>query len=172
MALKAFFKRLLPKKQALQEHKQLSFLGEILHDPDIFHITRRSLSGGVAIGLFLAFMPFPGQTIVAAIAAIYCRVNLPVTVFCVWLTNPITIPPLFYLAYKTGALMLNLTPEPYQFELSVEWISMKFMENWAAVVLGCLTLGALAGLAGYIIMSWVWRLATIRQWQDRKQLKS
>ena len=102
MVLKKFFKRILPEVHQIREHKHLQIFGDILHDPHIFHLTRRSVAGGVATGLFVCFLPMPGHMILAALVAIKLRVNLPLAVILVWITNPVTMPPIFYLAYKLG----------------------------------------------------------------------
>ena len=54
------------------------------------------------MGLFIAFMPIPGHMIVAIMAALLLRVNIPVAAMAVWVTNPLTVVPIFYLAYRLG----------------------------------------------------------------------
>jgi len=171
MGLRGFFKRVLPEHHKFQQHEQLGFLGDILHDPNIFHLNRHSAAGGVAIGLFLAFLPIPGQMLLAALLAIYFRVNLPLAVVFVWLSNPITIPPLFYLSYKTGALMLQEPAKELIFQLSFEWFSEIIVDIWDELLLGSLTLGGLAALTGYFTVRLVWRMAIVRKWEERKQKK-
>jgi len=171
MGLRRFFKRVLPEHHELQQHQQLGLLGDILHDPNIFHLNRHSAAGGAAIGLFLAFVPIPGQMLIAALTAIYFRVNLPLAVVFVWLSNPITIPPLFFLCYKTGALMLQKTPKQLDFDFSLEWFSEKIVDIWDELLLGSLTLGGLSALTGYFAIKLLWRLATIRKWEERKEKK-
>jgi len=52
----------------------------LIHDPNLFHINRHSLSAGVFVGLFIAFLPIPGQVLVAAFMAWKLRCNLPIAV--------------------------------------------------------------------------------------------
>jgi len=171
MGLRGFFKRMLPEHHEFQQHQQLGLLGDILHDPNIFHLNRHSAAGGVAIGLFLAFIPIPGQMLLAALLAIYFRVNLPLAIVFVWISNPLTIPPLLYLSYKTGALILQETPKQLNFEFSLEWFSETFFDIWDALLLGCLTLGGLSALIGYFVIRILWRMAIIRKWEERKEKK-
>ena len=168
MGLRGFFKRILPEHHTFRHHQQLSLLGNILQDPNIFHLNRHSAAGGVAIGLFLAFIPVPGQMLLAALLAIYLRVNLPLAVVFVWVSNPVTIPPLFYLSYKTGAFILQKTPRQLIFEPTLAWISEKIVAIWDVLLVGCLTLGLLAALTGYAVVKFLWRLAIIRKWEERK----
>ena len=74
----------------------------MFQDPNLWHLNRHSAAGGFGIGLFFAFWPVPFQMWLSAFAAIPLRVNLPLSVATVWLTNPITMPPIFYGAYKVG----------------------------------------------------------------------
>ena len=169
MGLRGFFKRLLPEHHEIREHRQLGMLGDILHDPNIFHLNRHSAAGGVAIGLFLAFMPLPGQTILAALLAIYFHVNLPLAVVFVFVSNPLTIPPLFYFAYRCGAFILQETPRKLDFQMSFEWLGGVIYEIWDALLLGCFLLGGLSALLGYTTMRLLWRIAIVRKWEDRKE---
>ena len=171
MGLRGFFKRILPAHHVIREHKHLRVLGTLLHDPNLFHITRRSAAGGVAIGLFIAFMPLPAHMLIAAILAIYLRVNLPLAVVLVWLTNPFTLAPYLFLAYKTGALILNIPAEPFNFELTFTWAGEALHEIWQPLLLGCLTYSTATATTGYFLVKWLWRFATVRKWEARKQAK-
>lgn len=169
MGLRGFFKRILPGHGEIQKHEQLSILGDILHDPNIFHLNRHSAAGGVAIGLFVAFIPLPGQMLIAALVAILLRLNLPLAVVFVWLSNPVTIPPIFYLCYRTGAFVLRETPLELKFQASFAWFSEVITNIWAPLLTGCLLLGSLSALSGYFVIRLIWRIATIRKWEERKE---
>ncbi|NKB37155.1 MAG: DUF2062 domain-containing protein [Gammaproteobacteria bacterium] len=171
MGLRGFFKGLLPEHHEFRQHRQLGKLGSILHDPNIFHLNRHSAAGGIAIGLFLAFMPVPGQTFLAALLAIYFHVNLPLAVMFVFVSNPLTIPPLFYICYRTGAFILQKQPRKLNFELSLDWFSGVIYEIWDALLLGCLLLGTLSAVIGYVTIRLVWRIAIVRKWEERKEKK-
>ena len=93
---KKFIQRFLPDPTWIKNHQSLRFLGDWLHDPNIWHLNRRSASMAVFIGLFIAFVPLPSQMLMAAVLAVLLRVNLPLSVLLVWVSNPITMPPLFY----------------------------------------------------------------------------
>jgi uncharacterized protein (DUF2062 family) len=168
MGLKRFFKRVLPSHHEIREHKQLQLLGDILHDPNIFHLTKHSAAGGVALGLFWACVPIPGQMLVSAICAIYFRVNLPLAVILVWITNPLTIPPYLFLAYKTGTVLLNEPTRALTFEMSFTWFAERIVDIWQPLLLGCMIYGVLTSIIGYGIIRWLWRLAVIKKWEARK----
>jgi len=86
------------------------WLGRALGNPALWHPTRRAVSGGVAVGLFVSWMPVPLQMLLAAVLASVLRVHVPVSVVMVWFTNPLTIGPLLYAAWRTGSTLLGRPP--------------------------------------------------------------
>ena len=99
---KRLIKKYMPDPEKLKQQKSLQFLGDRLHEPNLWHLNRRSVSLAFAVGLFAAWIPTPGQMAIAAAAAFYFRANLPISVALVWVTNPLTMPPMFYFAYIVG----------------------------------------------------------------------
>ena len=171
MSLRPFLKRFLPEPHKVKEHKHLRFFGTLLHDPDLWHLTRHSSAGGVATGLFCAFIPVPIHMIVAAAVAILLRVNLPLAVIFTWLTNPLTFAPIFIFAYKTGSSLLNKPVRQVSFELSFQWASETLIHIWKPLLLGCLILGSLSAIIGYISVKLLWRLSLVRMWENRRLRK-
>lgn len=83
------------------------FLGHILHAHDSPH----RLALGAAIGMFVAFTPTVGfQMLIVPLLAWVLRANTAVGVPLVWISNPITIPPIFYAGYTLGRLLLGREP--------------------------------------------------------------
>lgn len=152
----------------MQKHKHLRFFGELLHDQNIWHLTRRSSAGGVATGLFCSFIPVLGQTIIAAAAAIIFRINLPLSVIFVWVTNPVTFAPLFFFAYKLGTWLLDEPLKQVAFEFTWQWFTDKLIHIWEPLLLGCFILGSLSAAAGYIAVRLIWRLSLVRKWELRR----
>ena len=168
MSLRSLFKRHLPERHVLQKHRHLRHFGELIHDPGLWHLTRRSSAGGVAVGLFCAFIPFLGQVIFAAALAILLSVNLPLAVLFAFITNPITFAPLFIFAYEVGTWILNEPTRQIAFEFTLTWFMHSFVLIWKPLVLGCLILGSFSALIGYITVRLLWRLALIRKWKQRQ----
>ncbi len=169
---KKFIQRFIPTPETIARHPSLRWLGDHLHDPNIWHLNRQSVSLAALIGLFCAFIPLPTQMVFAAMLALWLRANLPVAITLVWLTNPVTIPPVFFVTYKVGAWMLNIKPRPIQFEASWEWFSASFATVWQPLVLGSLCCGVLAGILGYVAVLWIWRWNVISRWEERKKMRA
>jgi uncharacterized protein (DUF2062 family) len=162
------FKRYMPDPASIREHKSLRFLGRLLHDPNLWHLNRHSVSRAMGIGLFAAFMPIPLQMLLAAVLAIIARANMPISVSLVWLTNPITMPPVFYGTYKLGSWLLDMPARSLPDELSWEWISGQLSTVWQPFLLGSLVAGVVFGVAGYCLTQWYWRWWVGRQWRLRR----
>lgn len=162
-----FIKRLMPDHQKVRESKAIRLFGSLLHDANLWHLNRRSASGAFAVGLFCAFIPVPFQMLLAAAAAIPLRVNLPLSVGLVWVSNPITMPPMFYLCYLVGNALLAEPPQPFAFELSWEWLMHSISTIGPALLLGCLILGTLSSFIGYIGIRLLWRQSVVKAWRRR-----
>lgn len=166
---RSLIKRLIPSAKALTQHRALQPLGPIIHDANLWHLNRYSVSVAAFVGVFMAFMPVPMQTLLAASAAIIVRCNLPVTVLLIWISNPVTMPPMFYASYKLGAWMLGIKPESIGFEFTRHWFATQFIDSWQPLLLGSVVNGLVFGLAAFVAMRMLWRLNVIHRWEERKR---
>jgi uncharacterized protein (DUF2062 family) len=166
---KKLLKRLLPEHQKVREHKYLRFFGSLLHDPNLWHVNRRSVAGAFSVGLFVAFLPLPFHMVIAAALAIPSRVNLPISVSLVWVSNPLTMPPVIYFSYKLGAWILRMPAREIHFEPTLQWLTTQLASIWQPFLLGCLIMSAGFALLGNLAMRGLWRLHVARQWQARKR---
>lgn len=170
--MRNLLKRHLPNKEKLQAHGSLNFLAEHLHDPNIWHIHRRSSAGGAAIGAFCAFIPIPMQVVIAAVLAIFFRVNLPIAVVFTFISNPITIPPMFFYAHKLGSWLLGIQHEAVKFKFSWDWFISTFVDIWQPLLLGCFVLASLNASVTYSLVRLIWRYTAINKWLNRKKFRN
>jgi uncharacterized protein (DUF2062 family) len=169
---KKLIKRYLPDHQTLRTHRHLQVFGARLHDPNLWHLNRRSASGAFAVGLFVAFIPIPMQMLLAAALAIVTRVNLPVSVALVWITNPVTLPAVFYICYRVGAWILNEPGPAPSVELSLEWLQSELGSIWQPFLLGSVLTGIASALLGYCTVRGFWRLDLTRHYRRRKLMRA
>ncbi len=167
-----FFQRFLPHPRTIKENKTLQIFGDWIHEPNLWHLSRRSVAGAFAVGLFCAWMPVPFQMVFAAGAAILLRTNLPLSVVLVWITNPVTMPPMFYTAYIVGTLIVG---EPaaadFSFELSFNWLLNELSAIWKPFLVGCFTLAASSSLIGYMAIQGIWRYIVLNRRATKSHLK-
>ncbi|TYK64738.1 DUF2062 domain-containing protein [Colwellia echini] len=164
---KKLIKRFMPDQQAIKDNKCLKVFGSLLHNPNLWHLNRHSVAKAFAVGLFFAFMPVPFQMILAAAAAIILHANLPLSVALVWLTNPFTMPFIFYGCYLVGTLILGVRERSFQFEASWQWVIDSLSTIGPAFLLGCGVLALLFSVLGYFTIQMLWRYQTIKAWQKR-----
>jgi uncharacterized protein (DUF2062 family) len=139
----------------------------IITHPVYFSATRRSVGGGLWIGLFVGLLPIPGQTIVAVLAALWLRVNIPVAAITIWITNPITFVPIFYLSYRIGALILNIPTESVPAEFTLDWVSQELALRWRPLALGSLIMALSVSSIAYLLVSAIWHVSTIKRYRRR-----
>lgn len=160
---KEFIKRFMPDPQMIKNHKSLRIFGELLHSPNLWHLNRRSVAGAFAVGLFFAWWPVPFQMILAAAAAILFHTNLPLSVAIVWITNPVTMPVMFYFAYVVGTWIIGVPATDFEFELTMEWLSHGLLAIWQPFLTGCLVLATISGAIGYASIQIFWRVSISRK---------
>jgi len=164
-----FIKKFLPHPDKIKNNRFLRIFGPVIHEPQLWHLTRHSVSKAFLLGLFFAFWPVPFQMVLAAGGAILIRGNLPLSVALVWITNPITMPFLFGLAYVVGIYALGSDPSEFKFELSWQWLENNLENLWQPFLLGCAICAVVSAVVGYFAMGLFWRLHIRREWTRRKQ---
>lgn len=166
---KKTLKSITPSVERMRQIKSLQLLGDWIYASNLWHINRYSASMAFFVGLFVAFMPIPGQMVVAAAFAVLFRCNLPLSVGLVWITNPVTLPAVFFLAYKLGAMIIGVPLQPLQFELSFHWLAHRLGDVWQPFLLGCLLCSLFFGSLGYFVINSLWRLRVARMMRERRR---
>lgn len=162
-------KKYLPHPKIITGNRLIRLLGPRLHDPSLWHINRKSFSGAIAVGVFFAFMPVPFQMLLAALAAISLRFNILVAVPTVWISNPITLAPMFYFCYRIGAAILDIHADNFNFELSFNWVVTGMLDIWQPLLLGCLVVGLVSATASYWLMQFLWRYHLLTRIKNRRE---
>ena len=160
--------RFMPDHHKIRNHKCLSFLGTCLHNPALWHLNRHSVAGAFFVGLICAFIPLPFQMVMAAAMAIALQVNIPVSVVLVWVTNPLTIPPMFFFAHEVGEWILGVEDGPESFEASWDWLGQALSSHWQPFLLGCFVTGVTLGILGYVLVHLLWRAMVTYRWRNRR----
>ncbi|MDX8402148.1 MAG: DUF2062 domain-containing protein [Mariprofundaceae bacterium] len=163
--------RYMPDHRKVREHRHLQCLSCFFHKPGLWRLNRRAVARAIAVGLFFAFVPVPFQMLLAASGAVMFNSNLPISVGMVWLTNPLTMPPIFYLAWLLGTWLMGMDTSglsPDQFELSWTWLGSTLASGWKPFLLGCFVMGTVSALLGYLGMHLAWRFAVLHRWQRRR----
>ncbi len=141
----------------------------LMTHPVYFSVNRKTIGRAIWIGLFVGFLPIPMQMLVAVMLALVARVNIPVAAIGVWVTNPFTMVPLYYLAYRLGATMLEMPIEPWPADFNFSAFYQDMGGIWIAMLYGGVVLGLSLATASYILFNVVWRISTAYKYRERKQ---
>jgi uncharacterized protein (DUF2062 family) len=111
------------------------------------------------------------QMLLAGSLAVISRANLPISVGLVWLTNPITMPPVFYCTYQMGSWILQTPSMVMPDELTWAWISAELSTVWQPFLLGSVITGLLAAALGYCLTMLYWRWWVRHSWRKRQEAR-
>lgn len=161
----------MPDHQSVKDNKALKIFGTLLHDANLWHLNRNSVAKAFAIGLFVAFIPVPFQMMLAAGAAIAFHANLPLSIAVVWISNPVTIPFIFYACYIVGTWVLRVPEKEFVFEANWQWLVDSLSTIGPAFLVGCLVLGVIFSSLGYFFIKILWRYQTVKAWKKRSRIK-
>lgn len=179
--IKRFLKKWLPNPQKLHKEHSMRWVGHRLRDPRLWHINRHTVAGGIALGLFINFIPLPLQVLWATLLALLWRVNLPLTIVMTWINNPFTFIPINVMIYQIGRWTLGnththmvkvVTLPTFEWRLErlpaygsawLNWFSRLGEAYLIGLPIVCLT----ASLTGYLLVRLSWRLAIQYRWRNR-----
>jgi uncharacterized protein (DUF2062 family) len=132
-------------------------------------INRKSVSRGVLVGLFWGFIPMPMQMVAVMATTPFLRFNVPIAISMVWLSNPFTMPPMYYMEYLTGNFILGLEG-CRDIELTMDW----FKDNWDTIVIPLYTGTAFYSIVVssliYVLINRLW-IASVKKEKSEKEEK-
>ena len=155
--------------------------GPRLHDPQLWTLHRRNVARAVAVGLFAGLMPGPTDADSRCAGLVLALINLPVALATTLYTNPLTIVPLYWLAYEYGCLLTGqqggLPALPPEWATQGIWRLAGANGGWAQtlgwpLLLGVPALGLTLGLAGHGLVMLAWRWHTVHAWRHRRHAKT
>jgi hypothetical protein len=177
-----FIRRHLPDRDSVRNHKYLAWCRRWLNHPNLWALNRDSVAGGFAIGLAAGLVPGPLQMLSAALLAIPLKRNLPVALFTTLYTNPLTIGPLYVLAYGYGRLLLGAgghpaPVEPFAWNWS-DWLgSAEALAHWTLALgkplaVGLVALALTLAALGYFAVLVGWRVYVRLAWRARARRRA
>ncbi len=140
------------KKFVFQMKKKIVHLRRKYNiDKKYITFDKEMISRAVFIGLFIAFVPMPMQMMAVFLFAPFVRFNVPVAFLICWITNPLTMPMIYYAEYSVGSYILGL-------EVSTESFSL---ENIYSVLkplyYGAFVFSITSSSIGYFLVQYFWK---------------
>lgn len=100
-------RRLMPTPESVAGNRWLRWMGPSLLHPRLWHLSRRGVALGAAIGVFFAFVTPVAQIPMSAGVCMLLRANVPVSVLSTLVNSPPTFAPVYYGAWKVGSWVLG-----------------------------------------------------------------
>ena len=123
--------------------------------PEYLSPNRKMISRGVLLGLFIAFIPMPMQMAAVLLFMPLFKFNVPIALAMCWLSNPVTMPPMYYMEYLTGSFLLGIEPEPV--EMTLEWFSNNLSKIFIPLYFGTAIYSIFGSLSAYWAVNHFWR---------------
>lgn len=167
----------MPSPHSVQRNRWLRWLGPGLMHPRLWHMSRRGIALGAAIGVFFAFLIPIAQIPLSAGLAVALRANVPAAVVGTLVNTPLTFAPVYYGAWRVGNWMLGRTADPAQAPAVPDALAMieegeaaadsrgywrRSVDALSAVgkplLVGALTFACVFGALAYVLVNGVWHL--------------
>lgn len=148
-------------KKTTQHPKIIEFLKKYNIPIEYFSANRRMIARGVFLGIFIAFIPMPMQMAATLLFTPFFRFNVPIAIAMCWITNPLTMPPIYYIEYQTGSFLLGIEPEPVQ--ITLEWFSNNISKIFLPLYVGALFYSILGSFIGYQLVNWIWKKSVMNE---------
>jgi uncharacterized protein (DUF2062 family) len=163
-------RRVLPDPDRLNDHWLLKHAGDYLRNPTLWRLRRRSVARATGIGLCVAFLPIP-QMLTIAVLAVWLRVNLPVALAMIMVTNPLTMAPAFYLNYRVGSWLLRTPSHTPAGEISLGALIELLGSIWIPLWTGSIIVGSVLGLLGMVLVNYTWQIHVRRRRRKKSSLR-
>jgi uncharacterized protein (DUF2062 family) len=163
-----FFRKLQPVVSRLRGRWYFRLLGPRITDSRLWGLNRRAITAAFGAGIAIAFIPLPIHLLLGLAAAVIWRLNIPAIVGTLLLLNPLTAVPVYFVAYRVGALLLGVRPGRFAFELSWNWLQNGLGGVWKPFLLGCLVCGVFGGYLAYRALELAWRFSTVNRLNARR----
>ncbi len=168
--------RHIPTRETIGENRFLRPFAPTLTQPNLWRMNHRSVPRAVALGLGIGvIIPFM-HTVVAALFAVPARANIAVAAAVTLVINPLTIPPMYWLALQIGRWELrrgaDIDPAAAA-QVSGELAKFLFLlkRESGPLALGVLTIAATAAVIGYFASAFFWRRWITSRYRARRTLR-
>ncbi len=162
----------LPSAEAIRANRWLRWLGPALHHPRLWHMSRRGLALGMALGIFFGLLVPLAQIPLSAAAAVVLRANVPAAVASTLVTNPLTFGPVYYAAWALGSAILGESaqaPAPAIAAAEVDTVDESWWQQTMRrilgvgkpLLLGLAVLATAVGIATYFLVLAAWKLSVL-----------
>ena len=142
-------------KNTTKSEKLKAFIKKSKVPPEFLQANRKMLSRGILLGIFIAFIPMPMQMALVLAFMPFFRFNVPIALAMCWLSNPFTMPPMYYMEYLTGSFFLGT--EIGDVSISLEWFKENLDDIFIPLYVGTLFYSVFGSLLAYWGVNHFWK---------------
>ena len=163
--IRKFFRKIATQKD------KFDHLLEKYHLPrEYFNINRKMITKGILVGLFWGFIPMPMQMAGVLITTPLMKFNVPIGLATVWLSNPFTYPPLWYLEYITGNFLMG-KEGLHDIELTMQWFSDHWDDIVVPLYVGTILYSTVVSYLIYLLLNWLWIYSVKKEKHEKEQAR-
>jgi len=155
------------KKKPSGRNKIDAFLEKYNLPKAYLAVNRRMITRGVAVGLFWGFIPMPMQMLAVMATVPFIRFNVPIAISMVWLSNPLTMPPMYYMEYITGNFILGREGIE-DIELTMSWFTENFDDILVPLYVGTAFYSIVVTGIIYVVLNRLWVRSVHSEKKERK----
>ena len=86
----------------------------------------------------------------------------------VWITNPLTLPPIAFVNYRFGVWLMGRPPGDWAFEPSLDWLLEKMGDIGLPLLVGSMATAVVAGILTFCVAHLLWRWHIIAKFRRRR----
>ena len=157
-------------KKKSKKSKLDSFIKKYHIPREYLSVNRKAVTRGLLVGIFWGFIPMPFQMLAVLAMTPLARFNVPIAISMVWLSNPITMPFMYYMEYLTGAFILG---KPHlHVELNLQWFDANLANIFVPLYTGTLFYAITVSIAVFYGVNWLWIHSVKKEKRHAKRKKN
>lgn len=147
-------------KRTSKSEKLKAFIKKYKIPREYLSTNRKMVSRAVLLGLFIAFIPMPMQMLAVIAFMPFFRFNVPIALAMCWVSNPFTMPFMYYMEYLTGSFLLGTELE--NVEMTITWFNDHLGKIFVPLYFGSLIFSIVVSLLAYYTVNYFWKLSVNR----------
>jgi len=152
------FLKPLPRRSNVHRYPVLKWFAETAYERSyLWSFKGKSMQAALFWGIWISMLPIVGiQMIVVFFVSLLVRANLPLIVALQWISNPLTMGPIYFADYKIGMILINLMglkyPKNNLLSRNYDWSEfsikelLRLLDTFPPMFLGGSVLGIFMGV--------------------------
>ncbi len=134
---------------------------------EFLSINRKAVTRALLVGIFIAFIPMPMQMLAVLAVVPFFKFNIPIAISMVWLSNPVTMPFMYYAEYLTGNFLL-MADGIETVEMSMAWFQDNLDDIFIPLYVGAMFYSVVVSFSVFFIANRCW-MSSVKREQDEKK---